>query len=273
MNIHPNAKPLLKKVGGEAQRKGKRPGHSETGGEIQKERAMIERTNNDVDVLYYYYDSHPTEEDLMGHSRPHASLIHYLMEVLSWLFHQQACAIYEDFNFFQTADQYEYPLAPDVAVIKGVVRSPDISWRVGVDGPAPQVIFEIASPKTWVRDLNEKPAAYATMGVQEYYAYDPYQTPLPLSRQKGGRLFGWHRHGRIGQMRRLSLDSNGRLWSPHLESFLVPDGALLRLHDSIGNLRLTKDEAETLRAEAEARRARIFAEKLRSVGIDPEQLI
>jgi hypothetical protein len=74
--------------------------------------------------------------------------------------------------------------------------------------------------------------------------------------------------------------TDGSLWSPHLESFLVPDGALLRLYDSAGNLRLTKGEADAHRAEeaerkawTEAERNRIFAEKLRSLGIDPEQLL
>ena len=78
---------------------------------VQKERAMIERTNNDVEVVYYYYDSHPTEEDLMGESRPHRVLVAYLRQVLEWLFRHQACEIYENFNFFQTTDEHEYPLA------------------------------------------------------------------------------------------------------------------------------------------------------------------
>ena len=248
---------------------------------------MIERTKNDVEEVYYYYDSHPTEEDLMGESRPHATLVGYLKQVLEWLFRHQACAIYENFNFFQTADENEHPLAPDVALIKGVSQSPDISWRVGVHGPAPQVVFEIASSKTWARDLEEKPAEYAAMGVQEYYAYDPYKTPLLLSRRRGGRLFGWQRDGRTGQMRERVLQADGSLWSPHLESFLVPEGALLRLYDSVGDRRLTKDEAEAERADSEARRAeaaerkawaeaernRILSEKLRSLGIDPEQLL
>jgi Uma2 family endonuclease len=227
---------------------------------------MIERTNNDVEVVHYYYDSHPTEEDLMGESLPHAELVDYLKHVLKWLFRNQVCAIYENFNFYHTADEHEHPLAPDLAVIKGVTNRQERSWRIGVHGPAPQVVFEIASEETWKRDLQEKPAQYAAMGVQEYYAYDPYKTPLALSRRMGGRLFGWQRDGRTGQMRRLSLRSDGSLWSPHLESFLVPDTAFLRLYDSVGNLRLTKDEAE-------AERNRIFAEKLRSLGIDPEQLL
>jgi Uma2 family endonuclease len=255
---------------------------------------MIERTNNDVEVVHYYYDSHPTEEDLMGESRPHAALVEYLKHVLQWLFRHQACAIYENFNFFQTPDEQEYPLAPDVALIKGVTSSPDISWRVGVHGPAPQVVFEIASPKTWARDLEEKPAEYAVMGVQEYYAYDPYKTPLPLSRRKGGRLFGWQLDKDTGLMQKMAPGPDRRLWSQHLDSLLVPDGSYLRLYDRYGTLRLTEGEAQAQarqtaerraeaeaqarqaaerRAEAEAEKLRIIAEKLRALGMDPDHLI
>jgi hypothetical protein len=46
----------------------------------------------------------------------------------------------------------------------------------------------------------------------------------------------------------------------------VPDGKYLRLFDRFGNLRLT-------RADAEAEKASIFAEKLRSLGIDPDKLL
>jgi hypothetical protein len=63
------------------------------------------------------------------------------------------------------------------------------------------------------------------------------------------------------------------VWSFYLNSFLVPDGQYLRLYDRYGQMRLTKDEAETLRAEAEARKSQAFAEKLRSLGIDPDQIL
>ena len=58
---------------------------------------------------------------------------------------------------------------------------------------------------------------------------------------------------------------DGRLWSSQLDSFLVPDGKFLRLFDRQGLPRLTREEVETLRAEA-------LAEKLRSLGIDPNQI-
>jgi hypothetical protein len=56
-------------------------------------------------------------------------------------------------------------------------------------------------------------------------------------------------------------NEDGSLWSRGLDSFLVPDG----------------EEARARWAEAEARqaaerRAEALAEKLRSLGIDPDQL-
>jgi len=242
-----------------------------------KEHAMIEQTRDDID---YYYDSHPTEEDLMGESWLNAELVDYLKSVVVWLFREQVCAIYKNFNFYQTTAKDEHPLAPDLAIIKGVTRGPIRSWRVGVHGPAPQVVFEIASEKTWVRDLTEKPAAYSELGVEEYYAYDPNDPPLFESRREGQQLFGWRRDPSTGLLRKLSLRSDGTLWSPRLDSFLVPYGAYLRLYDRSWQLRLTEAEAEVearraaMRlAEAEAEKARTFADKLHSLGIDPEQLI
>ena len=210
------------------------------------------------DDVAYYYDFHPTEEDLMGETSVHAALIHYLMDVLTWLFRGQSCAIYENLNFYQTANRMEYPLAPDIAVLKQVDFQHLRSWKVGQTGLAPQVVFEIASEETWKKDLDEKPLRYAQMGVQEYFAYDPNEPPL--RRRTGRRLYGWHLSPGTGkpQMQALPVGSQGRLWSPHLDSFLVPDGELLRLYDRQGHLRLTQAE--------------VLAEKLRSLGIDPDHV-
>src|SRR5436305_14270923 len=68
----------------------------------------------------YYYDFHPTEEDLTGETSVHATLVHYLIEVLTWFLQGQTCAVYETLNFYQTPNPKEYPLAPDIAVIKGL---------------------------------------------------------------------------------------------------------------------------------------------------------
>ena len=211
---------------------------------------MFERSSDKT--ISYYYDSHPTEEDLMGESTLHHVLIHYLEEVVKWLFHHQTCSVQAKLNFYVTDDEDEYPIVPDVAVIKGVPFRHELSWRIGVTGPAPQVVFELASDKTWKRDLEEKPNVYAQIGVQEYYAFDPYEPPLPLSRRKGRRLFGWHLDADTGLMSQVPPQSDGSLWSPQLNSWLRPDGMYLRLYDRSSRRRLTKGEVDEAKAEREA---------------------
>ena len=226
---------------------------------------VTEMARHIEDEVKYYYDSHPTEADLMGETAFHANLVHYLMEVLRWLLRGQLCALYENLNMYQTRDVYEYPVAPDVAVIKDVAYNEFTrSWRIGKSGPPPQVVFEIASEETWTKDLRDKPGKYASMGVLEYFAYDPHEVPLPAS--KGRRLFGWQLNQQDKTMQVMTPASNGALWSLGLESWLVPDGSWLRLYNRAGQLQLTE-------AEAEARRSKVMAEKLRSLGINPDQLI
>ena len=219
---------------------------------LERERTQ-EMARHIEDEVAYYYDSHPTQEDLMGETSFHADLVNYLMDVLRWYYHGQLCALYENLNIYQTANPLEYPVAPDVAVFKGVSRRSIRSWRVGKSGPAPQVVFEIASEETWKKDLAEKPLRYARMGVQEYFAYDPHEFPLPSS--KNQRLFGWQLDQHSQTMKEMPPGPNGSLWSHHLQSWLVPDGATLRLYDYNGQMRLTYGEAEAQQKQTEARRA------------------
>ena len=220
--------------------------------------------------VVYYYDSHPTEDDLRGVPSAHSQLVHYLMDVLMWQFRGQRCAVHKNLNFYHTPDPNEYPMDPDIAVIKGVERRPVRSWRVGKTGPAPQVVLEIGQEETWKRDLEEGPIRCAQMGVKEYFAYDPNEPPL--SRNAVRRLFGWQLEKDSGDMSEMPLRADGSLWSQHLESFLVPDGDYLRLYDSIGHRRLTEVEDKTEVRHAAERRAEALAEKLRSLGVDPDQL-
>ena len=65
-------------------------------------------------------------------------------------------------------------LAPDVFVVFGIddhLRSSYIIWRE--EGKTPDFVLEIASPGTYVRDMTEKRALYAALGVTEYWRFDP----------------------------------------------------------------------------------------------------
>src|SRR5207249_11946967 len=136
----------------------------------------------------------------------------------------------------------ESPLVPDIAVIKGLPYRRVKSWKVGRTGPPPHVVFEVASPETWDKDLTEKPPLYAHMGVQEYFAYDPNDPQC--WKDKPSRLLGWRLDPVNQTMQESVPDEQGRLWSAELDSWLVADGPHLRLYDWNGNLRLTGEEAQ-----------------------------
>jgi Uma2 family endonuclease len=206
-------------------------------------------------TLEYYYDSHPTHEDLMGESTFQADLIHYLVDILRWLYRAENWFVATNLNIYHSRDYMEYPLAPDVAVFKGVERPKTglRSWKMlERERPAPAVVFEVCSDGTITDDIEEKPEKYRKLGVQEYFAYDPHE---PVLRKKySARLFGW-RYTAEGETVRVEPDERGRLWSEVLESWLMPDGAYLRLYDRDGQMRLTWAEAEELAKEAERQRA------------------
>lgn len=263
---------------------------------------MQEHIDEKVDL---YGDFFPFfQEEEMPETIPHAQLIQYLVDVLKWLFHSQLCAICRNFAFFPPPERPGPPVAPDIAVIKGVGLQPLSSWQVNVTGPPPQVVFEVLSKETWKKDLTEKPEVYGRLGVQEYFVYDPNDPPLASATAR--RLFGWQFDPVSQQMTALRLRPDGSLWSQELNSFLLPHKDLLRLYDRQWQLRLTQAEAEAAarqaaerqarmaegqarieaaarqaaerqaRIEAEARQAaerqaQALAEKLRSLGIDPNR--
>jgi Uma2 family endonuclease len=229
--------------------------------------------------LYYYYDSHPTPEDLMGETTAHSQLIRYLIAVLEWQFRAERWFIGDNLNLYQTGDRNERPIVPDIALFQGCVLAPPParlprSWRIlPPENPPPTVVFEIASQETREKDIREKPGIYASMGVREYFYYDPdderVNPPPPL--------LGWRMENGLAVP--MDLTIQGGLWSEELESWLVPDGRFLRLYDPLGQQRPT--EAEAAQAEKEAAQAAKEAERaakerawarLRELGIDPESL-
>src|SRR5579872_55004 len=204
-----------------------------------------------VPTIEYYYDSHLTEEDLMGESTSQDLPVRYLIELLRWLFRSQSCFIPRNLQIYRTENPLEKPISPDIAVFKGFVLPDPLkedikSWRVGSPGRfAPNVVIELASTKTQFNDLAEKPGKYALMGASEYYSYDA----RPESEAGTPRLRGWYPQD--GLPCEMNYDKRGWLFSGELESWLVPDGAYLRLYDRSLNQRLTGEEAERAEKEKE----------------------
>ena len=234
---------------------------------IELELEKTDASKTQTAEIEYYYDLHSTKEDLMGESVAQSELIDYKVSLLKFLFRRKSCFVASNLNIYQTSDPKEPPLAPDVALFKEVVVSEAEkeqlrSWKMILPNrPAPSVVFEICSKKTWRDDLEKKPLKYGQMGVKEYFVYDPNQ---PRLWRNGPRLQGW-RYGADKQPQTIEPDERGWLWSEELASWLVEDGLFLRLYDPQGQIRLTGEETERIAKE------KAWA-RLRELGIDPENL-
>ncbi|MDQ2730281.1 MAG: Uma2 family endonuclease [Armatimonadota bacterium] len=244
---------------------------------VMEESANGSRSGDNEEETEYYYDWHPTEEDLMGQSAAQFGVIHYIVEVLRWLYRTEGWFIPADLNIYRTRNKRAKPIVPDIAVFKGVVADQVKyirSWPLPrPNRPAPTVVFEFASDDTWRKDVEKKPADYASMGVPEYFLFDPREIGEAVT----PRLRGWEAINGIATP--LVVDDRGWLWSHELDSWLGVEGEVLRLYDADGVIRLTGEEAERAAREQEqaarereqAAKERAWA-KLRELGFDPESL-
>ena len=86
------------------------------------------------------------------------------------------CFVGQDLNIYYRHGDPRIVVAPDVFVCFGVdaeaLRNV-ASYRVWEAGAPPVFVLEIASENTYPADLEEKPAKYLEMGVDEYWRLDP----------------------------------------------------------------------------------------------------
>ena len=80
-------------------------------------------------------------------------------------------------------DNLRVSLAPDLffAYVEDLsLFYMETGYNIWQAGKPPDLVLEVASRSTYLKDLNEKPAIYAGMGIPEYWMFDP----------TGGELYG-----------------------------------------------------------------------------------
>ena len=172
-----------------------------------------------------------------------------MMDLIAILEHryQARSDVYVSGNMFlhdNPAKPRKKPIAPDVFVVFGVEKKKRRSYRLWEEGKGPDFVLEIASQKTFRKDLGEKKDWYASVfGVKEYYLFDPDRKYLP-SPLMGYRL-------REGSYTPIS-PVEGRLSSEVLGLELALEGDELKLYDPQKKAWVLKPEEE---AEAKAQQA------------------
>ncbi|MEZ5326041.1 MAG: Uma2 family endonuclease [Verrucomicrobiales bacterium] len=191
-------------------------------------------------------------------------------------------------DVFVAGDLLWYPIegdnktryAPDVMIAFGRPPGDRGSYKQWEENnQPPNVVFEVMSPGNTAGEMANKLHVYDRLGVDEYYVYDPDR----------GELSGWIRNEAGGGLEEIA-DMQGwqspltqvtfRLDGDHLE-VMRPDGEVFLTPVEMGFAldaeRQRADEerqradVERQRAEASELRAASLAERLRKLGIDPDE--
>jgi Uma2 family endonuclease len=176
----------------------------------------------------------------------------YSTEVLQ-LYFQNRLDVYVSGNLFIYYEEGNPKafVAPDVFVIFGVEKKDRRSYKIWEEADkAPNFVLEITSKSTKKDDQEVKPLIYASLGVQEYFQYDPsgdYLNP-PL---QGLSLV----EGQYQPLPSVNLSSGGAsIWSEVLGLELQWQAGDFRFYDpSSRQVLRTHAEAEARIAELEAR--------------------
>ncbi len=215
----------------------------------------------DFKIEYPSSDGEPVAETYI-----HLYAILTTLEVLKqYLTGRQATVLANQFLYYAQGFP-KLRIAPDVMIIFDVPSGGRDNYKIWEEGQVPQVVFEMTSAGTQKQDQEYKKLLYEQLGILEYWLFDPKGEWI------NQKLQGYRLQDEIYQ----PITDN--LCQP-LGLRLEVEGELLRFYrlDTGDKLLIPTElaeqaENERKRAENERQRADKLAEKLRSLGIDPDTL-
>ncbi len=186
----------------------------------------------------------------------------------------------KDENVFVAGDLFWYPVegkpnivnAPDVMVAFGRPKGKRGSyqqWNEG--GIAPQVVFEILSPGNTQNEMEKKLLFYDRYGVEEYYIYNPANNQLQgwLRNETGLDIIPLMENW-ISPRLAIRFDLSG----DELQIYRSDDTkffSYIEICQMLEEEKQRSQEVETALA-AEKQRSQMLAERLREMGINPDEI-
>ena len=143
---------------------------------------------------------------------------------------------------------------PDIFVSFGIGKQERRIYKVWEEGKPPDFIMEFASKSTYGNDLTVKKDIYTSIGVTEYFLYDPYKSCLPSP------LMGYRRVDE--EYVQISPLENGSIRSETLNlEFQSQDDGCSVFDPTAGEWLKTRAEKEAAEREKEvAERKKVEAE-------------
>ncbi len=199
----------------------------------------------------------------MGETDTHRLAMVRFIELLTRHYAGQQVYVSGDLLVYYVEGNPKKVVVPDAFIAKGVAPGKRRIYKIWEEGKVPDLVIETTSRKTRLNDLHDKSDLYASLGVQEYFLFDPegdYLDP-PL---QGRRLNG-------ATYESIPPNAEGRLPSRELEMTLcIENGDVQFYRDDTGERLLDgfeygEQQRIAFDAEAVARRraedARLAAER------------
>jgi len=194
----------------------------------------------------------------MGETDLHRDWMFRILEILRLRYRGQRVYLASDLLvYYEEGDPTKF-VVPDDFVVKDCEPGRRRTFKIWEEGRGPDVVFEVTSRVSRREDQEIKPELYATLGVKEYFSYDPtadYLRP-PL---QGYRL-------ERGGYTRIEPDEAGVLQCEELGILLrLEEGDLVMCDGRSGDVLRTEAEAERMARDA-AEMARDTAEAARDAA-------
>jgi Uma2 family endonuclease len=217
--------------------------------------ALLDPTNQTPQPAIFYPSS---DGEPLAESYDH---LYVIMTTLAMLLHhlqgQQATVLADQFLYYAQGFP-RLQVAPDVMVIFNVEPGGRDNYKTWEEGQVPSVIFEMTSPSTQSKDDIEKKHLYESIGVTEYWQFDPRGEWIPE------KLRGYRLHGDLEPVY-VPITNNQ---SEPLQLQLVVEDKIIAFHRLDNGVRLLPlaelniaIEQEQQRADREAQRADQEAQK------------
>lgn len=118
------------------------------------------------------------DDNCVCESTIHFRCITYIQGALeTWFRTVPEVFVAGNLNVYYERGRPEKVVRPDVMAVFGASQEPRLSWLPWNEGGRlPDFVLEVTSRSTEKRDREEKLELYASMGVREYFQYDPLGT-------------------------------------------------------------------------------------------------
>lgn len=212
-------------------------------------------------------DDYPSSDGRpMAETEVHILALIHLLNALRYFFRKQSdvYVIGNMFFYYRQGNKRKHK-APDIMVVKGIdatIRRR--SYKLWEEKVPPSVVIELTSAETKNEDIVTKPALYASLGIKEYFLFDP------LFEYLDEQLLGYRMVD--GEYIPIKPDTDGDLHSEELGIIFSIDGALLRVVDPQTGEFIPALEEAVEQAEQEAQRAKQEAQRAAEAEAEIQRL-